>query len=74
MWEGSEFNNGNVRFQLFRPSDHNPMFYESDRVYGVTSFCPVYYFSSLKFNGDMDVMMEGHGYNGMLSAKGNFVP
>ncbi|MGM9628924.1 MAG: hypothetical protein ACI3V4_12705 [Faecousia sp.] len=73
VWEGSEFNNGNVRFQLFSPYGGS-FSYESNRVYGVTSSCPVYYFDWLTFNGNMKVNMEGHGYNGMISCKGNFVP
>ena len=73
VWDGSEFNNGNVRFQLFRPTGVEYS-YESERVYGVTSSCPIYYFSHINFDGNTKVKMEGHGYNGMISCKGNFVP
>lgn len=73
VWDGSEFNNGNVRFQLFSPTGVEYS-YESQRVYGTTSSCPIYYFSHMNFDGNTRVKMEGHGYNGMISCKGNFVP
>lgn len=70
---GGNFNGGYVRFQLYNPTG-GAMSYESNSVWGITSSCPVYYFSSLSFNGNTRVKLVGNGYAGIANINGNFVP